>query len=145
MTDLKLMALDAEDVAIVSAHVQDGVFKTKDMAYQPRGRQFSLAINRFVWEEANKGGKSFERRRAAIVFKRVEAVRLSGINRNDAEEVNALLAIRFTPKGEGPDGTMELTLAGGKAVQLDVECIELQLCDIGGAWESTNRPEHSAS
>lgn len=145
MTGLKLLALDTEDMAIISAHVQDGLFKTKDMAYQPRGRQFSLAINRFVWEEAEREGKSFERRRAALVFKRVDAVRLAGIDRGRNEEVNALLAIRFTPKGEGPDGTVELTLAGGRAVQLDVECIELQLCDVGGAWETSNRPEHSVS
>lgn len=145
MTDLRLLALDAEDVSVVSAHVQDSVFKTKDMAWHPRGGQFSLAVNRFVWEEADKGGKSFERRRAALVFKRVNAVRLAGIDRGKPEEVLALLAIRFSPNGEGPDGTLELTLAGGRAVALDVECIELQFADIGGAWETVSKPDHSAS
>lgn len=145
MADLKLLALDTDDLSIVSAHVQDSVFKTKDMAWQPRGGQFSLAVNRFVWEEAKQGGKSFERRRAALVFKRVNAVRVLGIDRTRPEDVLALLAIRFTPKGDGPEGTLELTLAGNRAVALDVECIELQLADIGGAWETEHRPDHSGS
>lgn len=142
MTGLKLLALDAEDLAIVSAHIQDSVFKTKDMAWSPRGAQFSLAVNRFVWEEAEGSGKSFERRRAVLVFKRVNGVRVAGIDRAKAEEVQDLLALRFEPKGEGPDGTVELTLAGGRAVALDVECIELQLADVGGAWETERRPDH---
>ncbi|MCX8996023.1 DUF2948 family protein [Rhizobiaceae bacterium BDR2-2] len=145
MTDLKLLALDAEDLSIVSAHVQDSVFKTKDMSYKPGGGQFSLAVNRFVWEEAKRGAKSFERCRAALVFKRVNAVRLSGVDRRRAEDVLSLLAIRFAPNGEGPDGTVELTLAGGRAVALDVECIELQFADIGGAWETERKPDHSVS
>lgn len=145
MTGLKLLALDAEDLAIVSAHVQDSVFKTKDMSYSPRGGQFSLAVNRFVWEEAKTNGKSFERRRAALVFKRVSAVRVAGVDRAKPEEVQDLLAVRFEPRGEGPDGTVELTLAGGRAVALDVECIELLLADLGGAWETERRPDHSVS
>ena len=145
MTDLKLLALDTEDLAIISAHVQDSVFKTKDMAFSPKGRQFSLAVNRFVWEEAVRSAKSFERRRAALVFKRVSAVRVAGIDRAKVDEVQDLLAIRCTPNGEGPDGTVELTLAGGRAVALDVECIELQLADIGGAWETEHRPDHKVS
>lgn len=145
MTGLKLLALDADDVSVVSAHLQDSVFKTKDMAYRPRAGQFSLAVNRFVWEEAKKGGKSFERRRAALVFKRVLSVRLFGVDRSRPEDVFSLLAVRFTPKGEGPDGTIELTLAGDRAVALDVECIELQVADTGGAWETENRPDHKVS
>ncbi len=144
MSGLKLLALDTDDMAVISAHVQDSVFKTKDMSWTPRCGQFSLAVNRFVWEEAKQGRKSFERRRAALVFKRVSAVRLAGIDRARAEDVQALLAIRFTLNGEGPDGTVELTLADGRAVALDVECIELQLADLGGAWETVHRPDHPA-
>lgn len=145
MTDIKLLALDAEDLSVISAHVQDSVFKTKDMAWNPRARQFSLAVNRFVWEEAGKRDKSFERRRAVLVFKRVDAVRLAGIDRAKADEVHDLLAIRFEVKGDGPEGTVELTLAGGRAVAFDVECIELQLADVGGAWETGKKPDHTGS
>ncbi|KQV32109.1 hypothetical protein ASC97_00460 [Rhizobium sp. Root1203] len=142
MTDLKLVALDSEDLAVVSAHMQDSVFKVADIAWSPRDAQFSIAANRFVWEEAGKKRKGFERRRTALAFKRVLAVRSSGIDRKNRDDVLSLLAVSFEPKGEGPEGTVELALAGAATIVLDVECIEVQLADIGGAWETASKPRH---
>ena len=142
MAELKLLALDGEDLAVVSAHMQDAVFKVGDMAYEPRGLQFSLAANRFDWEKSDGKARSFERHRAALVFKRVLAVRTQGIDRRRRETVLSLLAIRFAQKGEGPDGTIELLLAGNATLALDVECIEVQLADIGGAWQTSSKPHH---
>lgn len=144
MTDLKLLALDTDDLSIISAHMQDAVFKVSDLSFSARSGLFSLAANRFVWEKAARAAKSFERRRAALSFKRVEAVRSIGFDRNRADGVMSLLAIRYIPKGEGPDGVVELILAGGGMIALEVECIEAQLADTGGAWETTTRPEHEA-
>lgn len=144
MADVKLLALDADDLAIVSAHMQDAVFKVADLSFSPRSGLFSLVANRFVWEKVQRSAKSFERCRAALSFKRVGAVRSIGFDRSKTEEVLSLLAIRFTAKGEGPDGVVELVLAGGGMIALDVECIEAQLADTGGAWETTSRPAHEA-
>jgi len=142
MTNLKLLALDTDDLAVISAHMQDSVLKVGDLAYDKRAQQFSLVANRFVWETADERGKPFERRRAVIGFKRVQAVRSVGIDRKGGDAVLALLAIRFEPKGEGPDGTLELTLAGKATIALDVECIEVQLADVGGAWQASSKPNH---
>ncbi len=144
MTDLKLMALDADDLSIISAHMQDAVFKVGDLSFSVRSGLFSLVANRFVWEKAARVSKSFERRRSALSFKRVEAVRSIGFDRGKADDVMSLLAVRYVPKGEGPDGVVELVLAGGGMIALEVECIEAQLTDTGGAWETTARPEHEA-
>lgn len=142
MSGLKLLALDQDDLSIFSAHLQDSVLKVGDLAYAPKSGLFSLAVNRFVWEEAKDRAKVFERRRALLSFKRVQHVRSQGIDRNNSDAVLQLLAIKFTPKGEGPDGVVELVLAANGAIALDVECIEGQLADTGGAWETTNRPNH---
>ncbi|ACI53538.1 conserved hypothetical protein [Rhizobium leguminosarum bv. trifolii WSM2304] len=142
MTELKLVALDDEDLAIISAHMQDSVFKVGDIDWSPRDAQFALAVNRFVWEGAERKRKGFERRRAALVFKRVLAVRSLGIDRGKRDEVLSLLALRFEQKGEGPEGTIELSLSGTASIALDVECIEVQLADIGGAWEASSKPRH---
>jgi hypothetical protein len=142
MTDLKLLALDGEDLAIVSAHMQDSVFKVGDMEYSPRVKQFAIAANRFVWELSDRKDKSFERHRSALVFKRVLAVRSTGIELRKQDSVLSLLAIRFDQAGEGPEGTVELTLAGNATIALDVECIEVQLADVGGAWETASMPNH---
>jgi hypothetical protein len=142
MTELKLLALDVDDLGIVSAHLQDAVFKVGDVQWSPSEKTFSLAANRFVWETAGKKRKGFERRRSALVLKRVEAVRSAGIDRNNKDDVLSLLAIRFAQKGDGPEGTVELVLAGAATIVLDVECIEVALADIGGAWETPSRPRH---
>ncbi|MFB2562947.1 MULTISPECIES: DUF2948 family protein [unclassified Rhizobium] len=142
MSDLKLMALDTEDLDVISAYMQDSVFKVGDMSFAPKQEQFSLAANRFVWEQSDQRSKPYERHRSALVFKRVQAVRSSGFDRRNRDEVLSLLAIRFEQKGEGPDGTIELALAANATIALDVECIEAQLADIGGAWETAHKPRH---
>jgi hypothetical protein len=142
MTDLKLLSLDNDDLTILSAHMQDAVFKPGDVDYTPRAGIFSVAVNRFVWEKAKRKDKSFERRRAVLTIKRVQAVRSIGFDRTDKEQVLSLLALNFSQKGEGPDGTLELVCAAGATIALDVECIEVQLADVGGAWETTSLPNH---
>jgi hypothetical protein len=142
MTELKLLALDKDDLDVVSAHMQDAVFKLADVSWSASEKMFSLAANRFDWEAATGKRKGFERHRAALVFKRALAVRSTGIDRNRKEDVLSLLAVRFVQKGEGPEGTVELVLSGGATIALDVECIEVALADIGGAWETASRPRH---
>jgi hypothetical protein len=142
MTGLKLLALDTDDLGVVSAHMQDAVFKLEDVHWSSSDRSFSLAANRFDWAAAEGKRRGFERHRAAIVFKRVSAVRSNGINRNRREDVLSLLAVRFLQKNEGPEGTIELVLSGDGMIALDVECIEVALADIGGAWETPTRPQH---
>lgn len=139
---LRLLALDAEDLAIVSAHMQDAVLKVADITFSAKTGQFTLAANRFVWEKAARPAKSFERRRAVLGFKRVRSVRSTGFSRSKGDEVLSLLAVRFEPEGEGPEGRVELVLSGGGLIELEVECIESQLADTGGAWETKSRPSH---
>ncbi|MFP5076472.1 DUF2948 family protein [Rhizobium sp. YIM 134829] len=147
MDELKLIALDEEDLKIISAHVQDAVFKPVGIEYLPRLATFALVLNRFVWEKAGETkktgrAKGYERRRTVLSFRRVLSVRSIGFARGDEETVLSLLALRFTPTGEGPEGTIELTLAGDATIALQVECIEVQLADTGGAWETAFRPRH---
>lgn len=139
---LKLLALDDEDLKVVSAHMQDAVFRCGDLQYWPSRKQFSLAANRFAWEETEKGAKPFERHRAALVFKQVRGVRSAGFDRKDGASVLSLLAMTYEKDGEGPEGSIELVLAGGGSILLDVDCIEVQLADTGGAWETKLKPRH---
>lgn len=139
---LKLLALDDEDLQVVSAHMQDAVFKCGDLQYWPSQKQFAVAANRFAWEETEKGSQPFERRRAALVFKQVKGVKSIGFDRNNGEAVQSLLAVTFEKDGEGPDGSIELVLAGGGSILLNVDCVEVQLADTGGAWETKLKPRH---
>ena len=138
---LKLAAIDEEDLAVISAHVQDAVLKVGDMVYLPGENRFAIAMNRFNWERSGDRRREFERRRSALVFDRVRAVRTSHIDRDRPEAVLELLALRFSTT-DAPDGLVELTFAGGGGVQLDVECIETRLTDLGAAWSTDHKPEH---
>ncbi len=142
---LKLVALDEEDLQILSAHLQDAVLKVGDLHYVAREKRFILTANRFAWEAA-KGGlfrkPAYQRRRAALHFNRVNAVKATGIDRDQPETVLSLLAIRFVP-GDAPAGAIELTFSADAAIRLEVECVEAQLSDLGAAWEAASLPRHA--
>lgn len=139
MTDLKLLALDAEDLEVISATTQDAVIRVGDMGYARADKRFALLMNRFAWEADGKQG---QRKRAALHFDRVETVKAAGINLEAVEGVLELLAIRYLPEGEGPDGVVELAFAGGGTVRLGVECLEARMQDLGAAWAAKLKPEH---
>ena len=120
---LKLVALDQEDLDVVSAHVQDAVMKVESLDYQRAAKQFVLTMNRFAWETASGGMRpNNERRQSVLSFARVLAAKAHGIDPRKKEEVLSLLALRFLP-GEAPAGIVELVFAGDATIRLEVECI----------------------
>ncbi|WP_439572527.1 DUF2948 family protein [Phreatobacter sp.] len=135
---LKLLALDAEDLAVVSAHLQDAVLKASDMAYLARERRFVLVCSRFDWAAVDGG--ACQRRRTGMRFEQVSAVRARGIPKG-GDAALELLAIRFAPELE-PAGTIELVFAGGAGLRLTVECIEAALDDLSPAWQAETVPGH---
>lgn len=140
---LKLAALDAEDLAVVSAHLQDAVLRAGDLAWLADQRRFVLVARRF--DHAIGRGESPRRRLAGVHFERVLAVKSKGIvPGGDADAVLSLLAVTFEP-GEPPSGTATLVFAGGAAIRLDLECIEVRLKDLGPVWEVEGRPDHEAA
>lgn len=142
MALLKLAALDERDLEIISAHVQDAVMKVGDLVFHPGERRFAVGMNRFVWEKRRRLlSRRHERRRSVLVFDRVLSVSSAGIDRTRADEVLALLAVRFIP-GDSPAGEIELIFSGDAAIRLEAECIEARLTDLGPAWDTTARPVH---
>jgi Protein of unknown function (DUF2948) len=144
MTDLKLIALDAEDLGVVSAHLQDAVLKVEEMAYLPREKRFAAVLNRFDWASAVTSSTRRPlavRRRSALRIERVTGAQLSSIDLTARTRVLSLLAVQFEP-AQSPAGAMTLVFAGGAAIRLDVECIEAELRDLGPAWAARGRPDH---
>lgn len=134
---LKLIALDADDLSVISAHLQDAVLKRGDIAYLPAEKRFALALRRFDWEGAVQGQK--RRRLAALHFERVTAARSTKIAAGEA--VLSLLAVTFA-ESDGPAGRVTLHFSDGAAIRLDVECIEAQMKDLGPIWEAVATPAH---
>ncbi|QTL06316.1 DUF2948 family protein [Aquabacter sp. L1I39] len=142
MDGLKLLALDMEDLAVISAHLQDAVVKVKDMGYLPSSQRFALLLNRFDWDSKETASQNV-RRRAGLHFERVSAAKVRGLDLKNGEAVLNLLAITFLPEDE-PSGTIALTFSGGTEIRLSVECIEARLGDLGPAWGCSKAPAHEA-
>jgi len=139
-TALTLAAQDGEDLEIISARLQDAVAKVGDLKYLPKARRFAGVFNRFQWENGKPGNL---RVRSGLHFDGVLSVKSKNIKLGAPGAVLSLLAIRFTPKGEGdPSGTVELTFSGGGVMQLDVECLDAALADMTGPWAARGRPSH---
>lgn len=139
---LKLAALDAEDLAVLSAHLQDAILRAEDLAYLAGSHRFVLVARRFDW--SGQAGAPPRRRLTGVHFERVLRVRTRGIVPGSSSETPLnLLAVTFEP-GDAPSGTATLVFAGHAAIQLDLECIEVRLKDLGPVWEAEGRPDHEA-
>jgi Protein of unknown function (DUF2948) len=134
---LKLAAVDADDLKVISAHMQDALVRLSDIRYLSRPRKFAFVANRFAWEQQPRA----ERRRTGLHFEHVLSVKQLGIRDMGPDHVLSLLSIGFEP-GAGPSGTITLMFSGGFDVRLEVECIDAQLHDLGAAWATENIPSH---
>jgi hypothetical protein len=147
MDPLKLVALDRDDIEVVSAHLQDAILKVADIRWRPNENRVVVCVNRFDWEVAQGMRQSpspeFRRRRAALRFDRVSACKCRDLSAVQKDQVLNLLAVTFEPRApEEPAGTVTLTFSGGGMLRLEVECLEVELADLGPTWNAGCCPEH---
>jgi hypothetical protein len=152
---VKLIARDAEDLAVVSACLQDALIPLNEMRYLPQERRFIMVANRFRWERAARGGQepaaegdaSFEsdedfgalqRTNSGICIDRVLSVRSRDIDRSRPDDFLSVLSVQL-------DGNnLSFLFAGGGVIQIEVEALALYLSDLGKAWPTQWQPEHAA-
>ena len=136
---LRLVALDEDDLAILSANLQDAQIPVPEIAYLPAEKRFAMAGRRFDWVKAAAGG--CERCATGVHFDRVLAVSHAGFGRHESGRVLNLLAVAFTPT-DAPAGHVTLTFSGGAAIRLEVECLEAGMADLGERWPCNKQPAH---
>jgi hypothetical protein len=138
---LKLRAEDAEDLAVISACLQDALVPVRDLAYVPEDRAFLFVANRFRWENGLSpapGETGFERTLCGITFSEVAAVSYNGFRRTEDSRILSLLAIR--PE----DGAVHLEFSGGATIRLEVARILCLAKDLGEPWPTQWQPRHDA-
>jgi len=134
---LKLRAEDAEDLAVISAILQDALVAIGEMAYLPDEQRFVLVANRFRWEPSESGVRQdFERRMSGLRIDGVKAVQRRGFHPRDGDRLLLLLAMRSEP------GVIYFDFAGGSSIRLEVERILCHLDDLGEPWPTRWRPRH---
>ena len=127
---LKLIALDADDLAVISAHVQDARVLTSDIIWRQADKRLVVGMNRLDWEQTLAGETAPRRLVAALRFDRVLSCKSRNIDLEAPETTLELLGIEFHP-GETPAGSAVLLFSQGAALRLDVECLECELTDLG--------------
>jgi hypothetical protein len=132
---LRLLAQDADDLAVISTAMQDAVAKVGDIDFDPKGRRLTIAFNRYCWE---CGGK---RVRSGLQLGGVLNVQARKIRREAPDAVLEFLAMTFEP-GEAPGGVVTLSCAGGGDLRVEVECVEAVLADVSKPWPTPRAPAH---
>jgi hypothetical protein len=127
---LKLIALDADDLAVISAHVQDARVAPADIIWRQAEKRLVIGMNRLDWEQMLSGDTRPRRLIAALRFDRVLACKSRNIDLSAPESTLELVGIEFH-EHEAPGGSALLMFTEGGAIRLDVECLECELTDLG--------------
>jgi Protein of unknown function (DUF2948) len=156
--ELKLVALDRDDIEVISAHVQDALVRVGDVFWKPHDRRFVMALNRFDWMSAvdakpldakpldakPEQKPDYRRCRTALRFERVIGCKCRNLDQANKEARLNLLAVEFA-EAEAPGGVITLTFSGGGVIRLEVECLEAELADLGEVFVADCCPDHFAA
>ena len=83
--NLKLIALDADDLAVISTHVQDAHVQISDIIWRQAEKRLVIGMNRLDWEQTLAGQATPRRLLAALRFDRVLACKSRNIDLADPE------------------------------------------------------------
>ena len=142
MEPVKFIALDRDDLEVVSTHLQDALVKVADILWRPQEKRLVVALDRFDWASCECAKKPELRRcRSALRFERVNCCKCRHVNPAGKDAVLNLLAVEFS-ETDAPGGVVSLIFSGGAVLRLEVECLEAELADLGPSWPAAARPVH---
>jgi len=139
---LRLKVQDVEDLAVVSALMQDAVLPMKETSWQPDAKRFGMLVNRFRWEDkdqAETGKRAYERVQSMLVIDCVQNVSSMGIDHTKKDQIISILAVNYEA------GKVVFTLAGDGALALDVECLDITVKDVTKPYVAISKtaPKHA--
>jgi hypothetical protein len=141
MSKLKLKALDAEDLQVISAALQDSLVALRDIAWMPAEKQFALVANRFRWEALPDDSGAWSRCHAVLGFAEVSAVRHADMPLSEPDRILGLLAIE-SEEVEGGGVIVRLRFADGRMIRLEAARLLCHIEDVGEPWPTRFRPDH---
>ena len=139
---LKLIGKNEEDLKIISAYLQDSVVISRDIIYLKKNRTFIMILNRFMWEDVEKGVfRESKRIRCAIKFEHVLLVKSKRINQKNKNKPLGCLAIK-SEKLSSDNYDIKILFSGGSIISLVSEVLEVYMQDLGKAWNVKRIPVH---
>ena len=140
--NLKLIARTNEDLRVISAHLQDAILSVTNIANLKKNKIFLMQLNRFMWEDVEKGVfRKNKRIRTILKFENTIKVISKNISQTDKDKFLDFLAIE---SNQMPDKNYELKLifSGDSIIRIIAEVIEVTLDDQGEPWNTKNKPKH---
>jgi|TARA_E500000178_G_C16932841_1_gene712553 hypothetical protein len=142
--NLKLIARTEEDLRVVSAYLQDSIVNISDIASLKKNKIFLMQLNRFMWEDVEKGVfRKNKRIRTVLKFENVLNVLSKNINQHKKDKFLDFLTIE-TIKTPDNNYQMKIIFSGDSVIRIISEVIEVTLDDQGEAWDTKNKPKHKA-
>ena len=140
--NLKLIARTVEDLRVVSAHLQDAIVNINDIANLEKNKILLLQLNRFMWEDVEKGVfRKNKRIRTILKFENVMKVNSKNINQLNKDKFLDFLTIETNLMTDN-NYEMKILFAGDSIIKVISEVIEVTLDDQGEAWDTKNKPKH---
>ncbi len=141
-SNLKLIGKNKEDLQVISAYCQDSIVKVEDIVFLKKNRTFVMMINRFMWEDLEKGAfRQNKRIRCAIRFEEVLEAKSKKINQGNKNRILECLAIK-SQEMENKKHGIKIFFSGDGVITLISEYIEVIMHDLGKSWSVKNFPKH---
>ena len=140
--NLKLIARSSEDLRVISAHLQDSIVNPSDIANLKKNKMLLMQLNRFMWEDVEKGVfRKNKRIRTILKFENVVKVISKNVNQYKKDKFLDFLTIE-TNKMPDNNYEMKIVFSGDLIIKVFSEVIEVTLDDQGDAWDTKNMPKH---
>ena len=140
--NLKLLATSDEDLKVISAHLQDAIVLPNEIANLKKNRIFLIQLNRFMWEDVEKGVfRKNKRTRTVLKFDNVVSVSSKNVNTLNKKKFLDFLTIESNLLLD-KSYEIKLIFSGDSVIKIKVEVIDSTLDDQGSPWESKTQPKH---
>ena len=139
---LKLIGKNLEDIKVISSHLQDSVVTVRDIVFLKQNRTFIMIVNRFMWEDVEKGiFRQNKRIRCAVKFEEVIKVKSQNINQKKINKFLECLAIQCLLTTDDLY-KINIFFSGGGIITIISEAINVVLDDLGKPWIVKRIPMH---
>ena len=143
VTNLKLLATSDKDLRVIAAHLQDSIVSTNDIINLKKNRIFLIQLNRFMWEDVEKGVfRKNKRIRTVLKFENVTSILSKNINIKNDKHFLDFLTIECTLLID-KSYEIKLIFSGNMIIKINAEVIDVTLDDQGSPWESKAAPKHN--
>ncbi len=139
---LRLIGNNQEDFKVISAHLQDSIVTIRDIVFLKKNKTFIMIVNRFMWEDIEKGVfRESKRIRCAVKFDGVTKVKSQNINQKNKNNPLECLAIKYNSTFDDIYN-INIFFSGGGIITIISEAIDVILEDLGKPWNVKHVPKH---